>query len=43
MRPVMIMISSIRMVYRIVGHGMPAVRSKSMSRRGVVMTLVLLA
>ena len=39
-RPVMIIISSIKIVYRMVGHGRPAVRSKSMSRRGVVMTLL---
>lgn len=35
----MIMISSIRMVKRMVGHGRPAVKSKSNSNRGVVMTL----
>lgn len=38
-RPVMIIISSMRMVYRIVGHGRPAVKSKSKSNNGVVMTL----
>lgn len=37
----MIIISSIRMVYRIVGHGRPAVKSRSMSSSGVVMTLIM--
>ena len=39
MRPVMIMISSIKSVYKIVGHGIPAVKSRSKSSKGVVMTL----
>ena len=38
-RPVTIMTSSIRMVKRMVGHGRPAVRSRSKSKRGVVMNL----
>lgn len=39
-RPVMIITSSMRRVIRIVGHGRPAVRSKSRSNSGVVMTLI---
>lgn len=35
----MIIISSIKRVYKMVGHGSPAVRSRSKSRRGVVITL----
>ena len=35
----MIMISSTRRVNKIVGHGSPAVKSKSRSNRGVVITL----
>lgn len=35
----MIITSSIRIVYKIVGQGRPAVRSRSNNSRGVVMTL----
>ena len=35
----MIMISSSSKVYKIVGHGRPAVKRRSSRRRGVVMTL----
>ena len=40
MRPVMIMIQSMKIVKTMVGQGTPPVRRMSMIRRGVVMNLV---